>query len=78
MQASLIALVSFQYVTRLCALEHCWNVGMGNQHVGLVRLQVLFRDISDIVGALILGEQVIIGLVLGWANLFWDRFIPFL
>ena len=49
---------------------------MGHLGVILIRHQILFGDISDIMSALIFGEQMVIGLILGRANLFGDGFVP--
>ena len=51
---------------------------MVDRLAAVVGQQILLADIGDVGAFLILGEQVIEGLVLGRAQLLGDRLIPFL
>lgn len=53
------------------------NVGMAQRNVGIIRDQVLFGNIGNVVGPVILGKEMVIGLVLARTHFFRDRFIPF-
>ena len=57
-------LTVFQRIAVICLVEEERDVWMGNGRVGFVRHQVSFRDIGHIMGLIILGEEVVIGLVL--------------
>ena len=46
------------------ALEQLANIGMAQRFARCVGQQVLFRDIGDIFRLVILGEQMVIGLIL--------------
>ena len=50
---------------------------MAERNVGIVRDQVLFGNVSDVVSSVIFGKEMVVGLVLARANFFRDRFIPF-
>lgn len=52
------------------------NVRMRDRRIAVIRHQIPFRDIGDIVGFVVLGEEVIIGLVLAGTDVLRDRFIP--
>ena len=43
----------------------------------LIRHEILLRHIRHIGGLIILGQEVIVGLVLGWPKLFGNREPPF-
>ena len=60
------------------AIEHLRHHGVAARLPGLVRQQVLLRDIGDIGGAVVLGQQVIERLVLVRPDLLRDRGQPFL
>ncbi len=61
----------------LGAFEDLRNIGMCDLGRAVVRRQVLLRDIGDIMGPLILREEMVIGLVLFRADFFRDGVIPF-
>src|SRR5262245_41435555 len=54
------------------AFEHLWHHGVAARLAGLVGQQVLLRDVGDIGGAVVLGQQVIERLVLVGPDLFRD------
>ena len=58
-------------------VEPVEDIRVGERGVGIVRQQVLLGDIGDIMGALILGKQVVEGLVLAGPDFLRDGFIPF-
>ena len=59
-------------------LEQLVNAGMLDRAAIKVHQQVLLTDIGDVAFFLILGEEVIIGLVAPRAYLFGDLFEPFI
>ena len=73
-----MGLTALQRIAVGRAVQDMRNVGVAERRVALVRHQVSFRDIGDIVRLLVLCEEVVIGLVLGRAKMFRDRLIPFI
>ena len=59
-------------------VEDQGRLGMADRLAGIVRQQVLLRDIGHIARLIILGQKVIEGLVFPWAHGLWDRLPPFL
>ena len=58
--------------------EEIGNVGMFHRHARVIGDQILFAHIGDIVALIILGEQMIEGLIPGRAAVFGNGIIPFL
>src|SRR5262249_31755685 len=59
-------------------IEKLRNLRMPQRLATHIEQQILFRNIGDIFGLLILGQQMIIRLVFGRANFLWDRKPPLL
>ena len=51
---------------------------MADRFARFVGQQVLLRHIGDVIALVVLGQQVIEGLLLRWTRLFGDGVIPFL
>src|SRR6185295_6878375 len=62
----------------LVAHEDFGNVGVADRLVRRIRQQILFRDVSDVFGFQIFGEQVIKRLILVGTYVGGDRLQPFL
>ena len=58
-------------------VEHVLDLWMADRVAGIVFQQVLFRDIGDVFGLRILGQQVVKRLVLAWPDLGGNGLIPF-
>ncbi len=60
-------------------VEEVFHVRVGHRATAVVDQEVLLRHIGDVVdGLVVLGQQVIEGLFLGWPDLLGDRLPPFL
>ena len=59
-------------------LEHFGNLRVVHRLGRGVRKQVLFGDVRNVIGGVVLGEQVVEGLVLDGPDLLRDRLPPFL
>src|SRR6185503_7212115 len=60
------------------AAEEIAHLRVSHRLAAVVRKQILLRDIGDVLGLLVLREQMIEGLVLCRADLFRDCAVPFL
>ena len=58
--------------------EEIGNVGMLDRFAGIVRHQVLFADIGDVVALIVLGQQVVERLLLRRAAVLGNGVVPFL
>lgn len=56
--------------------EQIMQIRMGHRLARFVRDEVLFRDISDVIAFIVLGEQVIERLVFGWAAVLGNVLVP--
>ena len=63
--------------TRIRAIKNQGELRMTAGLTRLIRQEILFRHIRHIGGLIILGQEVIVGLVLGWPKLFGNREPPF-
>jgi len=63
--------------TRIGAIENQGELRVTARLTGLIQHEILLRHIGHIGGLIILGQEVIIGLVLGWPNLLGNREPPF-
>src|SRR5690625_6099203 len=54
------------------------DIGMIDRHAALIRDQILLRDIGHVIGRLVLGEEMIEGLILARAHLLGDGMPPLL
>lgn len=60
------------------SLKHRVDLRVINGARAAVFDQILLADIGDIAAVIIFGQQVIIGLILGWADRLWNGVIPFI
>jgi hypothetical protein len=63
--------------TRIGAIENQGELRVTARLTRLIQNEILLRHIGHIGGLIILGQEVIVGLVLGWPNLFGNREPPF-